>query len=63
MPGDPNECREHALRCAELAAGATNPELKAHLLELERIWKGLAAELTLTNALVAALDAKSKTSP
>jgi hypothetical protein len=26
MPGDPKECRQHALRCAELAESADRPE-------------------------------------
>jgi hypothetical protein len=34
MPGDPRECRRHALRCAELAVSAGPQQLKAALLTL-----------------------------
>ena len=34
MPGDPNECREHAKRCWALAAETKNPALKDNLVDL-----------------------------
>ena len=34
MPGSPQECREHALRCTELADRATNPQEQATLRSL-----------------------------
>ena len=40
MPGDPEECRQHAKRCWALAGEARNPELKN------------AADLEATHALI-----------
>jgi hypothetical protein len=51
MPGDPKECRQHGLRCTELAEQATDPELKAVLKSLAKRWVQLAAELDLAQAL------------
>jgi hypothetical protein len=45
MPGDPRECRRHALRCAELAVSARSEQLKAALLELSKNWEHLAIDL------------------
>jgi hypothetical protein len=45
MPGDPTTCREHARRCAELAALVATPEEREHFLALERTWIRFAAEL------------------
>jgi hypothetical protein len=45
MPGDPKECREHALRCAELAMTARTPQLKTTLLDLSKKWEKLAIQL------------------
>lgn len=45
MPGDPKECRPHAMRCAELFATAKTQQLKATLLDLSKNWVRLAASL------------------
>jgi hypothetical protein len=45
MPGDPKECREHAVRCAELAVEARTPQLRATFLELSKNWEKLATQL------------------
>ena len=45
MPGDPKECRWHALRCAELAMKGRTPQLKAMFLELSKNWETLAIQL------------------
>jgi hypothetical protein len=45
MPGDPKECRGHALRCAELAMKARTPQLKSMFLELSKNWEKLAIQL------------------
>jgi hypothetical protein len=45
MPGDPKECRMRAARCAELAAAARTPQLKAWFLGLSKQWERLAIEL------------------
>ena len=59
MPGDPKECRLHALRCAELAASARTPKLKATLLEISANWQKLAVDLEHTQILLAEADAES----
>jgi hypothetical protein len=56
MPGNPKECRAHALRCAELADSSTTPEARERLLELATKWNQLAAELEDTSALLMALS-------
>ena len=45
MPGDPNRCREHARRCAEIARHSASPEVRDHFISLEESWLRLAAEL------------------
>src|SRR5262249_42009759 len=52
MPGDPRECRRHAVRCADLAHSARSPELKQTLIELSRNWVKLAIELERTYAVL-----------
>jgi hypothetical protein len=52
MPGDPEECRAHALRCAELAASAKTPQLKKTLSDLSRSWAQLAVQLETTEELL-----------
>jgi hypothetical protein len=56
MPGDPTTCREHARRCAELAALVATPEEREHFLSLERIWIRLAAQLESAEAFLNAVD-------
>ena len=45
MPGDPNRCREHARRCAEIARHTPSPEVRDHFTSLEQSWLRLAAEI------------------
>jgi len=52
MPGDPDECRLHARRCADLAAGAKTPQLRKMLTDLSRSWSQLAVQLEATEALL-----------
>ena len=54
MPGDPTECREHALRCLELAKSATSPQAKAKFLNLASSWTHLATDLVAMGALIEA---------
>jgi hypothetical protein len=56
MPGDPTACREHARRCAELAALAATPEEREHLLSLESAWIRFAAELESAEAFLKTMD-------
>ena len=56
MPGDPKACREHARRCAELAALVATPEEREHFLSLEKAWIRSAAELESAEAFLNAMD-------
>ena len=56
MPGDPTTCREHARRCAELAALVATPEEREHFRSLERTWIRLAAELESVEAFLNTMD-------
>ena len=51
MPGDPRECRVHALRCAELAINVKNIEFKATYLALSKQWEMFAVELEGAEAM------------
>jgi hypothetical protein len=54
MPGDPEECREHAVRCAQLATQANTEMLKAHFVGLSRTWEILANEFERNQSLALA---------
>jgi len=54
MPGDPNECRQNAANCAELARAAAPSEREA-FLALAATWKRLAAEFEADARLLQAL--------
>jgi hypothetical protein len=56
MPGDPKECRQHALNCVHLAKGASTPELRDHFAKLARTWIKLAEALEQTEALLAPIE-------
>ena len=52
VPGDPNECRERAANCKELAERATRPDARTHFLGLATQWERLASELESTQAFL-----------
>jgi hypothetical protein len=52
MPGNPNECREHAKRCLQLADETTNPVLKKSLTDIAAQWTRLATDLEVTRQLL-----------
>jgi hypothetical protein len=56
MPGDPRECRQHALNCMLMAKGAQTPEARDHFAKLARSWIRLAEDLEQNQAFLAALD-------
>ncbi len=56
MPGDPRECREHALRCLALAKTASSPQVKAKFLDLANTWNKLAADLEATQAIMEIME-------
>ena len=53
MPGDPRECRQHAVNCLEHARTASSPEAKAKFLDLADTWLKLAADLEAMRKLLA----------
>jgi hypothetical protein len=63
MPGNPQECRLHSMRCAELAATAKSPQLKATLLDLSKGWVRLAEGLEKNHTLMDEDDVDFKKSP
>lgn len=52
MPGDPKECRQHALNCLLLAKQATTQDAEQTFLNLARTWTALAAELEQAQAAI-----------
>ena len=56
MPGDPQKCRERALKCKYLANDARTESAKQMFFDLAQSWLRLAAELENTNALLNALN-------
>jgi hypothetical protein len=52
MPGDPKECREHAIRCLELARTASSQEAKEKFISLAATWQHLAGQLEVTLAIL-----------
>jgi hypothetical protein len=56
MPGDPKECRQHALNCMLLAKQTANQESKQTFLGLAQSWTSLAVELEDSQALLNAIN-------
>jgi hypothetical protein len=52
MPGDPNECRQHALNCVQLAKTAESPQARDRFAHLARTWIRLAEELDRIQAVL-----------
>jgi len=57
MPGDPKECRFHAVRCAQLAAEAKTADMRATFLGLSKQWEKFATELEKAHAFIEQGDA------
>jgi hypothetical protein len=57
MPGDPKECREHALHCDRLAQEANTRAQAEVFRNLARQWLKLAIELERAHALLDERDA------
>ena len=55
MPGNPKECRQHALNCQRLAETATNEHDRQQLRALADTWLALAAELESMELLLGTL--------
>jgi hypothetical protein len=60
MPGDPKECRLHALRCTELAKKPDSPERAQVFRNLAQQWLKLAIELEHAQALRDEFEPKPK---
>jgi hypothetical protein len=45
MPGNPEECRLHALNCVRLAQTSATPQGRNHFAKLARTWIRLAEDL------------------
>jgi hypothetical protein len=60
MPGDPKECRQHALNCVRLAQTSPSPHAREHFANLARMWIKLADELEATQVFLAALEDESE---
>ena len=60
MPGDPQECRQHALTCVRLAQTSASPQARERFANLARTWIRLADELERTLAFIDALDEETE---
>ena len=56
MPGDPKECRQHALACVQLAQTSASPQAREEFANLARTWIRLADDLEQTLAFLAVLE-------
>ena len=56
MPGDPNECRQHAVNCTQLAAAADGLARET-LIGLAVTWDRLASELESAQLFLSAMKA------
>ena len=56
MPGDPRECRQHALKCVRLAQTSPSPSKRAQFANLAQTWIRLADDLERSLALIDALE-------
>jgi hypothetical protein len=52
MPGDPKECRLHALECMRIARAATKPDARDSFTELAKTWLRLAYDLEVSHDLL-----------
>jgi hypothetical protein len=56
MPGDPQECRKHAINCRQLAETATNETARRAFENLAATWERLASELESATLFLQAMD-------
>ena len=56
MPGDPKECRQHALFCVRLAQTSASPQAREEFANLARTWIRLADDLEQSRAFLDALE-------
>lgn len=60
MPGDPNECRTHALECTNLAETALNKNARERFLYFASAWFKLASQIESSEALVSKWGGQSR---
>jgi hypothetical protein len=60
MPGDPKECRQHALTCVRLAQTSASPQAREQFADLARTWIKLADDLERTLAFFDALNEETE---
>jgi hypothetical protein len=56
MPGDPKECRQHALTCVRLAQTSASPQARERFASLANTWLMLPDDLERTLALLVTVD-------
>jgi len=56
MPGDPRECRQHALTCVRLAQTSASPQAREQFANLARTWIRLADDLERSQTILDVLD-------
>jgi hypothetical protein len=56
MPGDPQECRRHALTCVRLAQTSASPQAREEFASLANTWLRLATDLEQARAFLGAMD-------
>jgi hypothetical protein len=56
MPGNPEECREHAANCRQLAQSASVATAREAFLNLANTWERLASELESAQRFLQAID-------
>jgi hypothetical protein len=59
MPGDPKECRQHALNCVQLAQTSPTLQGRDQFARLARTWIRLAEELEQSQALLGILQVET----
>ena len=60
MPGDPKECRQHALTCVRLAQTSASPQAREQFASLANTWLKLADDLEQAQAFLSAMDDETK---
>jgi len=56
MPGDPQECRQHALTCVRLAQTSASPQAREQFASLANTWLRLASALEQARAFLDMMD-------
>jgi hypothetical protein len=56
MPGNPQECRQHATNCRRLAEAASNEAARQTFANLAETWERLASELESAQRFLQTMD-------